>query len=125
MTYTLSFQVEPVAKQRPRFGKGFSYTPKKTRDAERHLKLLMTTAWRREPLYGPLKVEIVFTITRPKSAKKRMYPTTKPGDLDNLIKLCADSGNGILWKDDSQIVEISARKEYGDPRIHLKVGELT
>jgi len=39
------------------------------------------------------------------------YANTKP-DLDNLIKFYLDVGNGILYKDDKQIVCIQAMKCY-------------
>lgn len=124
MTHELIFHVEPVAKGRPKFTKaGFAFTPKKTREAESTLKYLMKSKWKNEPLENPVRLELVFSITKPKSAKKRQYPSVKP-DIDNLIKLVTDAGNEILWRDDNLIVEISARKEYGEPGIKLVVGEL-
>jgi Holliday junction resolvase RusA-like endonuclease len=38
-------------------------------------------------------------------------PTGKP-DIDNLIKTIGDALNGIMWRDDSQIVMLQARKFY-------------
>lgn len=35
-------------------------------------------------------------------------------DLDNYIKWILDIGNGILWNDDSQIVELHAFQEYSE-----------
>ena len=40
---------------------------------------------------------------------------TKKPDIDNLLKLIMDSGNGVVWKDDCQIWEVQMRKIYGDP----------
>ena len=121
--YEFVFHVEPCAKGRPKFtAKGFAYTPKKTRDAESELKLLMRSKWSRPPLEKPLKLDITFSITRPKSVKRDL-PAVKP-DIDNLIKLCTDSGNKILWNDDNQIVELSAKKVYGPPSIWLAMREL-
>ncbi len=38
--------------------------------------------------------------------------TSERGDLDNLLKGFLDAGNGILWHDDAQIVELRANKVY-------------
>jgi Holliday junction resolvase RusA-like endonuclease len=62
---------------------------------------------------GPLKVVMGFGFERPKSVseKKRPHHITSP-DLDNLIKTVGDAGNGILWEDDKQIVEMKCFKYY-------------
>jgi Holliday junction resolvase RusA-like endonuclease len=49
------------------------------------------------------------------------YPTVKP-DYDNVAKLVGDSLNGILWMDDSQIVQATLEKRYGlVPGMRLEV----
>lgn len=71
-------------------------------------------------LIGPIKIEYTFIFSAPKSAsllkKKKLLNTYYVGvnDLDNLCKFVADCGNGILWKDDRQIVALSAVKLYGE-----------
>lgn len=120
--HTMVFKCEPVPKGRPIFGKGFTYTPKKTRDAERDLRMLMRSQWRGRPIERPVRVDLIFSLTKPKSVK-RLLPSVKP-DIDNLIKLVTDCMNEIIIQDDNLIVEISARKEYGLPFIQLKVGEI-
>ncbi len=53
--------------------------------------------------------------TRPAKPKNH-YPSRF--DLDNALKLFSDAANGILFKDDRQIIEISARKLFsaaGEP----------
>lgn len=59
-----------------------------------------------------VKLEVLFIIKRPKSVKKA-YPTSRP-DLDNYLKALLDAFNGVVLKDDSQVVEFFARKQYGD-----------
>ncbi len=63
-----------------------------------------------------MKLEITFKLLRPKSvsAKKRPDPITRP-DLDNLVKAVKDALNGVLWRDDSQVIELEAKKIYGNP----------
>ena len=62
---------------------------------------------------GPIAMSIIFRFKRPKSAKKRPYPSVKP-DLSNLTKLLEDAANGILYKDDSAICQSYVQKVYGE-----------
>jgi Holliday junction resolvase RusA-like endonuclease len=128
MTFMLSFTVEgdPVAKGRPRFstrGKFVStYTPKKTKDYEDIVQEAAQKAMgSSEPLETPLKAFIYVTLPIPKSySKKRAKdcleglerPCKKP-DIDNYVKLLFDGMNGIVYKDDCQIVSLEAAKVYG------------
>jgi len=59
---------------------------------------------------GPVIVTTEFRVVRPKSVKRAM-PTIKP-DLDHYIRSVGDALTGVIWDDDSQIVEIRARKVY-------------
>ncbi|HEK4983601.1 TPA: RusA family crossover junction endodeoxyribonuclease, partial [Clostridioides difficile] len=48
-----------------------------------------------------------------------LRPSKKP-DIDNVIKVVADSLNEIAYKDDTQIVEVVASKYYSDkPRVEV------
>ena len=50
-------------------------------------------------------------------------PTKKP-DIDNMQKAVLDALNGLAWDDDSQIVKVTAEKEYAvNPYVHLYVHE--
>jgi Holliday junction resolvase RusA-like endonuclease len=117
------FSVCPMPKARPRFTRqGFAYTTKENRDFEAKLKLLMRAEFRGKPLEVPLRLELTFSVPKPKSCK-RQHPTVKP-DVDNFCKMVMDCGNGILWTDDNLVVELVARKEYGKPGIRLVVTEM-
>lgn len=126
---------QPTAKGRPRFaqrGRFMSaYTPAETRNAEAFVKLLATQAMAGRAAYlGPLSVALVAWFEVPASASKKrkaamldqqVFPVGKP-DADNLLKLYGDALNGIVWKDDSQIVRCSVRKVYGTPaRVELSI----
>lgn len=75
-------------------------------------------------------IDMYFQI--PKSGSKKLYqqrkegdlrPTTKP-DIDNSIKAILDSLNGIVYKDDSQVVTIIANKYYSEvPRVEVQIIE--
>lgn len=66
----------------------------------------------------------------PKSWSKRkrsealmhfIRPTTKP-DCDNIIKVVLDALNGVAYADDSQVVSVSAEKQYSeDERVDVSI----
>lgn len=68
---------------------------------------------------GSCRVELVFTLPRPKSVSKssRPRPTTKP-DLDKLIRAVLDAISleryVQLLQDDSIVTDIRAAKRYAD-----------
>lgn len=101
----------PVAQGRPRFTRaGHCYDPGKSK-AWKNLVSWELKSQGAVPIDGALSVSMAFILAKPKSAK-RDKPTVKP-DLSNLAKAIEDAGNGILWHDDSQIVSLTASKEYG------------
>ena len=111
---------EPVAKGRPKLSRYGTYTPKKTKEYEEHIKQEWRKNGYREPLTGAVMVDITFYRNIQKSGSKavktakltgKVKPTIKP-DLDNYIKAVLDGLNGLAWVDDSQIINISATKEY-------------
>lgn len=126
----LTLEIEPVAWGRVKRGAyGQAYVPPKTARFKHEVALLLrkllgpTT-----PRRGPIRLTLKFIIPTPKRPK-RMYPTTRP-DLDNYTKALKDAANGILWIDDSQVVQYGEGmgKYYdmsgGKPRIEIKVEEL-
>jgi len=127
----LVIPVEPVPKPRPkviktRRGQVFTVTPGKCGETEIMIrKYVMEHAKVKFPKPTPLRLEVTFYVPKPKSLpKSRKHPSTRP-DLDNYLKLFKDALNKYLWDDDSQIVEVKARKAYGDPpRIEMRVEAL-
>lgn len=121
MIFQITLHVKPLGKGRPRMTKkGRVYTPAETASAEAEIRWLL----RKEnpPKFeGPVSVIAKFFVARPKSAPKRIkFPATRP-DLDNYFKTLLDALNGLLFHDDSQVIEANIAKEYGEPRIELKV----
>lgn len=56
-------------------------------------------------------VEITFNLLKPASSK-REHPTVKP-DIDKLVRAILDGlTEAGIWKDDSQVVDLIARKVY-------------
>jgi Holliday junction resolvase RusA-like endonuclease len=68
---------------------------------------------------GPVRLEVDFYLPRPPSVKitKRPLPIVPP-DLDKLVRAVGDGigQSGLIWGDDSQVVEVFARKFYADDR---------
>jgi Holliday junction resolvase RusA-like endonuclease len=129
---------EPVGKGRAKASRqgGFIrlYTPEKTRTYEQKVADEARKAMAgREPITGPCLLELVLVLKVPASwpNKKRaaalageLYPCVKP-DVDNVAKAICDSFNAIVWVDDVQVVELSARKRYGaHPRVEAHITPL-
>jgi Holliday junction resolvase RusA-like endonuclease len=123
MTFVVVFNVDgdPVGKQRPRFTKaGRTYTPKKTADYETLIKEQATAAMgASEPLKTPIAVFINVLHAIPISySKKRVQDCLnqlehpKKPDLDNVAKAYLDAMNGIVYKDDVQVVRLYVSKRY-------------
>lgn len=116
----------PVAKGRPRAttiaGRARMYTPKKTAGAEALIAMAGHAAMGgREPFCTPLSMVVEVRLPVPASwSKKRraaalqqlVRPTGRP-DLDNFVKTVCDGCNGIVYADDSYVVEMTVRKVYG------------
>jgi len=114
----IKFRVEaqPVPKGRPRFttrGKfPMAYTDAKTRDAEDNFAAQSVKYKPELPIEGAIKLTLTFASIKPKSKPKKIKHWTTRPDLDNFIKLVKDALNKIFWVDDSQIVEVQAKKIY-------------
>lgn len=65
-------------------------------------------------LTGAVAVEIRFALPRPKSLAKKVTEHTKRPDLDKLVRVM-DALTGVIWRDDSQVVELVASKSYAEP----------
>jgi Holliday junction resolvase RusA-like endonuclease len=128
---------QPVAQGRPRFstagGHIKAYDPAKSRDFKQYIKLVASQNRPEKLLEGPLQMDIqVFKETLKSFSKKKatlaeegkIRPITKP-DADNLGKLVMDSLKSVVWKDDSQVVDLHISKWYSaTPRIEITIDEL-
>jgi Holliday junction resolvase RusA-like endonuclease len=139
MTFVIHFHVEgiPKPKKRPRFrqfnGIVQSYTDKGTREYEDHVRLTSQTAMgTTEPIETAVGVYMYIRLPIPKSHSKkrtedclegREKPIKKP-DIDNLAKSLLDGMNGVVFKDDSQIVSLHCTKVYSsEPGVDIMVRE--
>jgi len=63
----------------------------------------------------PLVLLADFVFPRPISLPKKIHHMTSMPDVSKLIRAVEDSLQGIAFRNDSQIVEVNARKRYMQP----------
>jgi len=63
-----------------------------------------------KPVEGAVGIEVTFRVRRPKTVK-RDFPTVAP-DLDKYVRGLLDALTGICYLDDSQVIDIIAKKVY-------------
>lgn len=140
MVYEFNVNIRPAPKDRPRASlmrKGTGYavgkngrpiimfnSTKRSEGFEGGLKLAVRTQLQergikaRFPMTGPVELGILLRIPLPEKGKQgsRMFlPACKP-DLDNYEKAVMDAMNGLLYKDDAQVVTKAAKKSFTDSR---------
>lgn len=84
----------------------------------------------KEPLEGPLQIDITFIMPIPKGTSKVkmkqmingvILPIKRP-DIDNLSYIVVNAMKTIMYEDDSQIVDLNLHKRYGEvPKTIVKV----
>lgn len=135
---TFTVYGEPVAQGRPRASTqgGFvrMYDPEKSKDYKDYVRLAAAEHAPNVLLEGPLGMMLTVYRSIPKSFSKKkviqaeageIRPVSKP-DVDNYLKGVKDALKGIIWKDDSQVVEVFAQKRYSArPRIEVKIKDLS
>src|SRR5690606_5614367 len=117
----LTYRGEIVGKGRPRSshkdGVFRVHTPPRNIQAEKAMQACMKLA--RSPGFQPLECELQLLIeirypvpgSWPKKRQadalaRRVRPSRRP-DVDNIVKLLSDAGNGLLWVDDAQIASLA------------------
>lgn len=122
----------PQGKGRPRYtvrgGRAVAYTPEGTRRYEAQI----AQAWQEQDGrdFGTAALALVIKAyypvpSRAKKAEREamlagQIPVTDKPDLDNVLKVCADSLNGIAYEDDRQVTYISACRMYSEaPRVEI------
>jgi Holliday junction resolvase RusA-like endonuclease len=132
----ISFTVygEPVAQGRPRAtainGHIRMYDPKKSSDFKDYVRLVASEHRPEKLLEGPISLVVkVYKPTLKSFSKKKkaaaesghLRPTTKP-DVDNYVKGIKDALKNVIWKDDSQVVDLHISKWYSEtPRVEITI----
>ena len=124
---TYSVPGEPRGKGRPKFARRGNfvktYTDAKTASYEDQIRFYALQAMGdTKTIQGAVRVFISINMAVPKSYSKRRTedclsgserPLKKP-DWDNVAKSVCDAMNGIVYVDDTQIVEAHVTKQYAD-----------
>lgn len=124
MKHAFTLVIDPVAKGRPRLGRGGRvYTPLRTVKFERAVRAGASSFKPKELMKGPIKLTLRF-IFKPPMKWARDHHTTKP-DCSNLAKGVEDALNGVFWVDDCQITHLRVEKlydfKYRLPRIQVEI----
>lgn len=134
-------KVQP--KQRPKVyrnkytGQVRAMTPKETVDYENKVKASFYEACDGEKFFLTGAVQMTVNVyvaiakSTPKKTREKMLtgelkPITRTGDLDNLFKAISDALNGVAYDDDSQIIDATIRKFYGEQaKAEITIREVT
>lgn len=126
---------EAVGKGRPRVstigGHTRMFAPQKTANYETLIAMAAQQAMAgRELIGGPVLVEMKILVSVAASWSKKktaealagdVMPTKKP-DADNVLKAICDGINGIVFKDDVQVVNVSLSKRFSEtPGVSVRV----
>lgn len=127
----------PVAQPRHRIGsvggKGMAFEAPMTHPVHAFKAVCRIVANEKHeggPHDGPVRVEGVFVLPRPKNETKKTkpnprYPHVKRGDIDNFSKTVLDALTGLLWVDDGQVYSLDVRKEVAaaeeKPHVELTI----
>lgn len=130
VVFWMTLAGEPCPKERPRWGRGHTYTPATTRRAEAVIAWSALSRLKRPPMDDQ---KSRFQL------KVRFYCGAAWGpDTDNLVKLVMDglsprryrrrpSEPGLLWRNDRQVVSIDALRIDGsnEPRTEVVILRLS
>jgi len=129
----LTVEGEPTAWMRPGFNHKTGAIYDQQKKEKEHVKWQLQAQMPENLLTIPLEIDFVFYFPVPKSTssvkRKQMlrdeiHHMIKP-DNDNLQKYILDCMTGTIFEDDCQVVDIHARKVYGEsPRTLICVRPL-
>lgn len=128
----------PTGKGRPRFSArtGHAYTPKGTVVYESLVRTEYCIQCKNfmfdDNAMLDMKISAFYEIPKSTSKKRRQMmldgkirPTKKP-DMDNVVKIIADSLNKVAYRDDTQIVECKCSKYYAErPRVEVVIAQIS
>ena len=127
---------EPRGKGRPRFARVGNYVRTYTPEGTASYENLIKVEYQRQcgdvffEKGTPLDVRIIAYYSIPQSASKKKHQQmldheirpTKKVDIDNLVKCFLDAGNGVIYHDDVQVVDLQVRRFYSDkPRVVVTI----
>lgn len=104
MEQKIYIPIYAVPMERQRISKsGHCYTPTRTRDFIKECKLYIRRQFDLLPIETGVKLDIEIYKNAPPLSRRY-------GDIDNLVKSIMDAMTGLVYLDDAQVMQISARK---------------
>ena len=126
----MTFNIAPVPASRPRVTRWSTYFPKKYTQFRKDFALILDDL-DVELSEGLLYAKLDFFMQIPKSwsnkkkANKEGKYADNNVDVDNLVKACLDSCEGVFYENDNQVAMIRARKFYSiDGRIEMELSSI-
>ena len=126
----MTFNIAPVPASRPRVTRWSTYFPKKYTQFKKDFALILDDL-DVELSEGLLYAKLDFFMQIPKSwsnkkkADKEGKYADNNVDVDNLVKACLDSCEGVFYENDNQVAMIRARKFYSiDGRIEMELSSI-
>lgn len=109
----LTLPMSPSANRYWRYDNGQVHVSTEAKQYKVEVTWLAKIAGLHEPMTGQVAITL------------HVYRKQKSGDLDNRIKVLLDSLRGVVYEDDSQVVEIHAyrHEDKHDPRVEIEVQE--
>lgn len=107
-------QIDPVPASRPRVMKnGITFYAEPYKSFKKRLKdeVAKLPIIGGGPITQPVGLVVVFRVRRPKVTK---LSCPRP-DIDNYAKALMDALNGTVLADDTQVVKLTATKEWAEP----------
>lgn len=123
LEFSLFVPITPKGQGRPRFDprSGRAYTPAGTRAYIAALRTAAEVKWgAREALEGPLSVYVDASFSLPKRGGERRFHVQRP-DADNIAKAALDALTGLVFADDTQVVDLSVRKGWSIEGASLRI----
>jgi Holliday junction resolvase RusA-like endonuclease len=113
---TVTVEGEPGRKERPRTvsngGKSHTFTPKQTKAAERRVATALRAAMPDWCVDATSTFGVLIEVHLGSSHWK---------DIDNLVKVVLDAGNGVVWADDRQVDTELSRVFRGAEHPHTEI----
>ena len=94
---------------------GSLYMIKEAQDLKLSYQWQTKSQYKGKPLTGSLKIDV-----------RQVFGTKRRSDIDNFSKLLFDALTGLIWEDDSQIMEARFIKDYdkNNGRIEIIIEEI-
>lgn len=125
MNFTFEVIGKPVPKARPRFDaiNKRIFTPKSTIAWQKLIAATGAQIFKSPPHAGPIALKMIFFMAPPSKWRKSKRLAAFQGlvehigtpDIDNLAKAVMDGLNGVIYRDDGQVVNLECKKKYGFP----------